>query len=300
MAENDIDSPIDPPIDPPIVSVAELAANLGNAGWVVIDCRFDLMDPEAGRAAWLAGQIPGAHYADLDRDLAAPLAGNGSGGRHPLPDAPTLNDLFRRCGVHEDSRVVAYDDVGNAIAARLWWLLRWAGHRRGAVLDGGLTAWKSAGQGLATDAPRTGGGSFTAAVGAMPVVDAGSVEAGLEAGDLMLLDARADDRFAGRVEPLDKRAGHVPGATNTPLQKNLTADKCFRAPADLQAYYGASLAAGTIEQVACMCGSGVTACHTLLALELAGLPGAALYSGSWSDWISDEGRSIATATGAPE
>lgn len=296
MAENDIDSPI----DPPIVSVAELAANLGNAGWVVIDCRFDLMDPEAGRAAWLAGRVPGAHYADLDRDLAAPLAGNGSGGRHPLPDAAALNDLFRRCGVHEDTRVVAYDDVGNAIAARLWWLLRWAGHRRAAVLDGGLTAWESAGQGLSTDEPLTGGGSFTAAIGAMPVVDADTVESGVLAGELMLLDARADDRFAGRVEPLDKRAGHVPGATNAPFQHNLAADKCFRTPTDLQAYYGASLEAGAMEQVACMCGSGVTACHTLLALELAGLPGAALYAGSWSDWISDEERSIATAAGAPE
>ncbi|MGI9341597.1 MAG: sulfurtransferase [Gammaproteobacteria bacterium] len=302
MAENDIDSPI--------VSVAELAANLGNADWVVIDCRFDLTDPEAGRAAWLAGRIPGAHYADLDRDLAAPLAGDGSGGRHPLPDAQALNDFFRRCGVHADSRVVAYDEVGNAIAARLWWLLRWAGHRRGAVLDGGMTAWESAGHSLSTNAQSTnarptGDGSFTAAVGAMPVVDAAAVETGLGTGEMILLDARADERFAGRVEPLDKRAGHVPGATNTPFQYNLAADKCFLAPADLQAYYGASvdgiaLEAGAMDQVACMCGSGVTACHTLLALELAGLPGAALYAGSWSDWISDEGRSIATAAGAPE
>jgi thiosulfate/3-mercaptopyruvate sulfurtransferase len=189
--------------------------------------------------------------------------------------------------------VVAYDDVSNAIAARLWWLLRWFGHQDVAVLDGGLQGWEAGGHPLSQDVPPERTGSFDGATGAMPVTDAG-VGTALATGQVCLLDARAKDRYAGLVEPLDARAGHVPGAFNAPFQENLAADKSFRSPAQLQAYYRAIVGDRPMDAVACMCGSGVTACHTLLALEVAGLPGAALYAGSWSDWISDPARPIST------
>ncbi|MFQ5635526.1 MAG: sulfurtransferase [Gammaproteobacteria bacterium] len=281
----------------PLVSAEELAAHLDDPDWIVVDCRFDLTDPDAGRRAWRAGHIPGAFYADLDRDLAAPAGHDGAGGRHPLPGRDDLTELFASWGVNAHSRVVAYDDAGNAFAARLWWLLRDCGHPGAAVLDGGWPAWEAAGHPVSAERPESGQGSFEASPGALALVDAGIVAAGLAAGDLLLLDARVPDRFSGRTEPLDKCAGHVPGAVNTPLTNNLRADKCFRAPAELQAYYRAVIGEKFMDQVACMCGSGVTACHTLLALELAGMPGAALYAGSWSDWISDAGRPIATANG---
>jgi len=278
----------------PIVTVEELAGHLGDPDWIVVDCRFDLMVPDAGRLVWEEGHIPGAFFADLDRQLAAPLAPDGAGGRHPLPAPDDAERLFCSWGVNEKSRVVAYDYIGNALAGRLWWMLKWMGHRGAAVLDGGLPAWLAAGHALSTDTPVPAMGSFEARPGSMPVIEAEAVVAGLAAGELSLLDARAASRFAGEVEPIDKRAGHVPGATNTPFDANLGADKCFRAPDELQAYYRAAIGATDLNRVACMCGSGVTACHTLLALEIAGLHGAALYTGSWSDWISDDARPIAT------
>jgi len=280
-----------------LISASRLMARSDDPACVIVDCRFNLMDPDAGRAAYDAGHIPGAHYADLDRDLAAPLGADGAGGRHPLPEADRLGRLFAAWGVGPESTVVAYDDVGNAIAARLWWLLRWAGHRDAAVLDGGFDAWRAAGGDCSTAPPQPAQSpnGFVLRPGAMPVVDADAVAAGLAGDRLLLLDARAADRFAGRSEPLDRRAGHVPGATNTPFQHNLDADKCFRSPSQLRAYYGALIGERPIESVAAMCGSGVTACHTLLALETAGWPGAALYVGSWSDWISSPQREIAGA-----
>ncbi len=279
----------------PLVSVDELAAHLDDPDWIVVDCRFDLTDPGSGRAAWRSGHVPGARYADLDRDLAAPVSADGAGGRHPLPGAGELNRRLRAWGVNVTSRVVAYDDAGNAIAARLWWLLRWLGHERAAVLDGGLTAWQAVGHPLSTDEPTPEEGSFVGAPGAMPVDDAGGVAHGLATSRIALLDARAPERFAGLIEPLDKRAGHVPGAVSAPFQANLRDDKCFRAPDELRAYYAAAI--GDRRDVVAMCGSGVTACHTLLALEIAGMPGASLYPGSWSDWISDASRPIAIGDG---
>lgn len=278
----------------PLVSVAELAGRLDDPDWVVVDCRFNLTEADAGRSAWREGHIPGAFYADLDRDLASPVAADGAGGRHPLPTPADAARLFRSWGVHDRSRVVAYDDMGNAIAARLWWLLRWMGHGGAGVLDGGLTGWLAAGNRLSSESPTAGAGSFEGTPGSMPVIDADAVRARLAAGELFLLDARAAARFAGQIEPLDRRAGHVPGATNAPFDVNLATDKCFRAPGELQAYYRAAVGDTGIDDVACMCGSGVTACHTLLALEVAGLHGAALYTGSWSDWISDAERPVAT------
>ncbi len=278
-----------------LISASRLMARLDDPACIIVDCRFNLMDPDAGRAAYDAGHIPGAHYADLDRDLAAPVAADGAGGRHPLPDPARIGRLFAAWGIGPESTVVAYDDVGNAIAARLWWLLRWVGHRNAAVLDGGFGAWQAAGGDCSTAPPKPtrSPGAFVPRPGAMPVVAAEAVAAGLAGDRLLLLDARAADRFAGRSEPIDRLAGHVPGATNTPFQHNLDADKCFRSPSQLRAYYGAIIGERPIGSVAAMCGSGVTACHTLLALEAAGWPGAALYVGSWSDWISGGRRDIA-------
>jgi len=275
------------------VSADELGARLDDPNWVVIDCRFDLMRPGAGRLTYEAGHIPGAVYADLDQDLASAVVDDGTGGRHPLPDPTEFGQLLASWGVGPHSIVVAYDDLDNAVAARLWWLLRWVGHERVAVLDGGLDAWVEADGPLTTEIPQPLPGLFKPRPGSMPVIDAECVEAELADGTLLLLDARAADRFAGRIEPLDRVAGHIPGASNTPFQDNLGTDKCFRPAAELHAYYRARVGDRPMETVACMCGSGVTACHTLLALEAAGMRGALLYVGSWSDWISSEQRPVA-------
>lgn len=277
----------------PLVSAAELAGHLDDPHWVIVDCRFNLAKPGAGRKAYAAGHVAGAYYADLDHDLAGPVLAGGAGGRHPLPDPAALGRLARGWGINADSRVVAYDDLGGAIAARLWWLLRWCGHQHAAVLDGGWAAWCEAGQAPATDVPAPGDGSWHAGSGVLSVRTADELASRLSGDDCVLLDARAADRFAGYVEPLDTRAGHVPGAVNTPFADTLDTDNCFRTPTDLQAYYRAIIGADRpMADVVCMCGSGVTACHTLLALEIAGLPGAALYAGSWSDWISDTRRPV--------
>ena len=276
-----------------IVRVAELLTHIDDPDWVIVDCRFNLLQPAAGRDAWESGHIPGAVYANLDKDLAAAVAPDGAGGRHPLPDPERFAEMASAWGVHSNSTVIVYDDVGNAIAARLWWLLRWFGHERVAVLDGGLHSWITAGEQLVTESSVRACGSFVPKPGSLPVIAAAQVQAALDRNELVLLDARAPDRFSGRNEPIDRLGGHVPGAVNAPFQDNLDADKCFRPTSELQAYYRALIADRPIDTVACMCGSGVTACHTLLALEAAGMPGAALYVGSWSDWISAEDRPIA-------
>jgi len=280
-----------------LISAAALHRQINAPQTVVIDCRFNLIREGAGHAAYIAGHIPGAVYADLDADLASPVSPDGAGGRHPLPDPQACGELLRTWGVNDDSLVVVYDAAGGMVAARLWWLLRWLGHEQVALLDGGLPAWTSIGGGLSIELPEPARGNFSPRPGAMPIVDAEQVAKGLADGSIVLLDARDPQRFAGLTEPLDKLAGHVPGAINTPLTDNLTTDKCFRPIGDLQAYYGPAiqdrLGNRQAEKVVCMCGSGVTACHTLLALETAGLKGAALYVGSWSDWISSGQRPVA-------
>ena len=275
------------------VSAGELGNHQNDPEWVIVDCRFDLMRPGAGRQAYDAGHIPGAVYADLDRDLASPAADDGSGGRHPLPDPNEFSRLLASWGVGPDSVVAAYDNAGGAVAARLWWLLRWLGHERVAVLDGGLDAWVAADGALSTEIPQPIPANFEPRPGSMPVIDAGAVAAGLNDRDFMLLDARDVKRFNGRSEPIDAIAGHIPGAFNTPYLDNLGAVKCFRPLTEINAYYRARIGDRSMESVACMCGSGVTACHTLLALESAGMHGAALYVGSWSDWISSGQRPVA-------
>jgi len=277
----------------PLISIEALRDHLDDPEWIVADCRFNLMRPETGREAYRAGHIRGAFYADLNHDLASQPSPAG-GGRHPLPDEDSLRMLFGAWGVDGDKTVVAYDDAGGAIAARLWWLLRWMGHEQSGVLDGGLTAWQAAGLPLARDEPKRCEARYEGRSGHMPVVDARQVAKGLMQNSLVLIDARSAERFTGQKEPLDRVAGHVPGAINAPFQENLNADQLFRSAKELEVYYRERLGDHPVGAAACMCGSGVTACHTLLALEVAGLSGAGLYSGSWSDWGSSPERPVAT------
>jgi thiosulfate/3-mercaptopyruvate sulfurtransferase len=267
----------------------------GAARAVLLDCRFDLAAPGAGREAYLRGHLPGAHYADLNLDLAAPIS--ATSGRHPLP-APDA--LARRCaqfGIARDVQVVAYDEANGSFAARAWWLLRWLGHRQVAVLDGGYRAWVAGGGKLESGAlpaagPTAGAVPFTAAVDRAAVLSAEDVLRALADPSRVLIDARAAERFAGTVEPLDPVAGHVPGAVNHPFADNLELDGHFLASAELRRRWEARLGGKAAGNAILMCGSGVTACHNLLALEHAGLSGAKLYAGSWSEWIRDPSRPV--------
>ncbi len=273
------------------MSVQELAA-ASDLSCVVVDCRFNLLKPEAGRAAYLAGHIPGAWYADLDRDLAAPPGPRT--GRHPLPDPEHLRALFGRFGITPGTRVVAYDEGNGGLAARLWWLLRWMGHWDVVLLDGGLAAWQSAGLPLSQASPAPRQAVFQGYSGAMPVLSTTQVSAALQAGTIQLLDVRAGERFLGRVEPIDPVAGHVPGAFNVPFTENLAANQKFRSQEELADRYAPYVEGRDPGNIVCMCGSGVTACQGIFALALAGVPGVALYPGSWSEWIRSTERPVAT------
>jgi thiosulfate/3-mercaptopyruvate sulfurtransferase len=277
-----------------IISAAELARHSNDPRWVIIDCRHDLTDPDAGRAAYAAGHIPGAVFAHLDTDLSDKRPGpNGEfRGRHPLPDRDAFAETLRRWGVGNDSQVLAYDAQGGMFAARLWWMLRWVGHEAVAVLDGGLQAWQAqGGQLVAEDAPRPPG-TFEARPSIVTSVDADDVAANLAAGERVVIDARAPDRFRGENETLDPVGGHIPGAKNRFFKDNLQADGHFKPAAQLRAEFEALIRSpgSSIMQ----CGSGATACHNLLAMEIAGLHGAALYPGSWSEWCADPSRPVAT------
>jgi thiosulfate/3-mercaptopyruvate sulfurtransferase len=263
----------------PLISADELAGLLGSV--TILDVRYRMGGP-GGPAEFGSGHVPGAAYVDLDADLAAPP---GAGGRHPLPRTEDFQAAMRRVGVRDARGVVVYDDWSGRAAARAWWLLRYHGHQDVRVLDGAWPAWVAAGGAVqaVTVAPEPG--DFTARPGAMPVVEAEGV---LEVP--VLVDARAPERYRGEVEPVDPVAGHIPGAVNVPTTTNLLADGRFRSPEELRALYTAAGVTGAAG-VAAYCGSGVTAAHDVLALELAGVP-AALYPGSWSGWITDPARPI--------
>jgi thiosulfate/3-mercaptopyruvate sulfurtransferase len=268
----------------PIVSVHDLARLLGSV--TVLDVRYQTGVAD-GRPAYLAGHVPGAVYVDVDDDLAAPPAGPGeAGGRHPLPATADFEAAMRRAGVRGDRPVVVYDDWGGRAASRAWWLLRYHGHGDVRVLDGGWSAWLDAGceseEGRVTPEP----GDFAADPGHLPVVETEDVLA-VE----VLVDARAHERYAGEHEPIDPVAGHVPGAVNVPTTDNLAADGRFKSPDELRRTY-AAVGAVAGADVAAYCGSGVTACHDILALAVARVP-AALWAGSWSDWVSDPARPVA-------
>jgi thiosulfate/3-mercaptopyruvate sulfurtransferase len=255
---------------------------------VLLDCGFDLADPTAGERTFAAGHLPGAQYVHLERDLSG--AKTGRNGRHPLPERAALAERAGAWGVAPAVQVVCYDAQGMPYAARAWWLLRWLGHDAVAVLDGGLAAWTAAGGALSRDAaPTSARPPYPSLPPAMPTLQAGELLAQL--GQRVVLDARGGERFRGEVEPLDPVAGHIPGALNRFFKDNLQPDGRFKPVAELRAGFDALH--GTPSQLVHQCGSGVTACHNLLAMEHAGLRGSALYPGSWSEWCADPARPVA-------
>ena len=276
-----------------LISTEELAAHLGDPHWVIIDCRNTLTDPTVGRAAYQVAHVPGAFYAHLDEDMAAPI-GFGTG-RHPLPDPKVLSEKLCRWGVGINKQVVVYDDSFGSIAARMWWMIRWLGHPSVALMDGGYQKW------VREKRPITAETWAAPSRGVCPSlpersqwVSSDQVLAQVGNGHGKLLDARPEMRFSGEVDPVDPVAGHVPGAINWPFDENLDMDGTFLAPEALRETYQGLLDGTAPEQVVHMCGSGVTACHNLLAMEVAGLPGSKLYAGSWSEWITDASRPVAT------
>lgn len=275
-----------------LIGADDLQGLLGRPEVAVIDCRFDLLHPEAGRQAYLQGHIPGARHADLNRDLSAPVG--PATGRHPLPDPQTFAARLGELGIGNQSQVVAYDEANSSFAARLWWMLRWLGHEAVAVLDGGLKAWTARGGELQTgEAPPASARRFIPRIDPDASLSTAQVQSALREGGILLVDARAAERFAGRVEPIDAVAGHVPGAVSHPFSLNLDADGRFLPAAELERRWQQRLAGRSPESLVAMCGSGVTACHHLLSLEAAGLPGGRLYGGSFSEWIRDPHRPVA-------
>ena len=273
-----------------LVQAETLASALGDADLVILDCRFSLSDPDAGERAWHASHIPGARYAHVDRDLSD--HDKRGQGRHPWPEADAFTTRLAAWGITPSHRVVAYDDGDGAFAARLWWLLRTLGHRDVAVLDGGWTRWTALGLPMDDRMPTAKSAAYAATFDTQRLVDADAVQCHLDAGGL-LVDARAAERFRGEVEPIDPVAGHVPGAVNRPYASNL-ADGRFKPAARLHAEFDALLDGRAADEMVTMCGSGITACHHLLAMAHAGSPGAKLFTGSWSGWIGDRSRPVAT------
>lgn len=273
-----------------LVQTETLAIGLERRDLAIVDCRFSLVDPNAGESAYRQSHIPGAVYAHLDRDLSR--FGQVGAGRHPWPTVEAFRASLERWGITADAQVVAYDDADGAYAARLWFLLRAIGHGKVAVLDGGWKRWVSLGMPTETFVRPRMASHYAGAFDASRLVDADGVRAHLEAGGV-LLDARAPERFGGDEEPLDRVAGHVPGAINRPYARNLEGGR-LKTPVQLAAEYRALLDERPARDVVVMCGSGVTACHVLLAMERAGLRGARLYAGSWSEWITDPTRPVAT------
>jgi thiosulfate/3-mercaptopyruvate sulfurtransferase len=276
-----------------LVSAAELDGLLSDGRCVVVDCRFEFSDTGKGRADWLAGHIPGAAYAHLDDDLSSPITEQT--GRHPLPDPARFAAYLASIGWGRGKLLVAYDEGSNAVASRLWWLMRYFG-QPAALLDGGLAAWTGSGRPLEPGEPACPSAEAVDLV-ADEAMKTGTpaIERALGKDDILVLDARAGQRFRGEVEPLDTRAGHIPGSLNRPFGANLEQDGRFKSPADLRDEYLDLLEGRDPACVVHSCGSGVTACHNLFAMELAGLEGTRLYPGSWSEWIRDPARPIETS-----
>ena len=275
-----------------LIDPQALGREFASPAWALFDCRFDLADKARGEMDYRAGHIPGARFAHLERDLSGPVT--QASGRHPLPDPVSLCRWLGAQGVGPETQVVAYDDSAGSMAVRLWWLLRWLGHRAVAVLDGGWQAWRNAGLAETTAIrPPAETRPYPGRPNPSMLVTTDQLLADLDSDRWLLLDARTGERFRGEQEPIDPVAGHIPGARSLPLQANLDADGRFLAPERLRQIYGEKLGDHPPSETACLCGSGVTACHDLLAMEIAGLGGARLYAGSWSEWIRDPARPIA-------
>lgn len=273
-----------------LINPETINQHLDEPGWRIVDCRFDLARPDAGEMAWREAHIPGAVYAHLDRDLSSAV--RPESGRHPLPDIDQLLARLGEWGISKDTQVAAYDASGGAMAARLWWLLRWLGHEAVAVLDGGWQSWLARSyrtEDVAQVVPHV---EFQRSAPLSMAIDAQQVVAAVDGeNELRLVDARGAERFRGDVEPIDAVAGHVPGAINRPFADNLDAQGFFLAPEILRERF-LQVSSGQPGRVAHYCGSGVTACHNVLAMEHAGLYGSRLYAGSWSEWIRDPSRPV--------
>lgn len=277
-----------------LISAAQLQQRLTDPDLMILDCRFALDDPQYGARNFAEGHIPGAQFADLERDLSGPVT-RGVTGRHPLPEPAHLLRRLRAWGLNHDTSVVLYDDGPNAFASRAWWLLAWLGKQDGVyLLDGGLKAWREAGGGLTQDLPPVKPGHFQATVDSSLVINSAQLQKRLSDTHMTLLDARGLPRFRGEVEPIDPVAGHIPGAQCAAFTDNLDSDGHFLTPEVLQQRFAAQLGARSATELVAYCGSGVTACHNLFALCLAGFPLGVLYAGSWSEWITDPARPIAT------
>ena len=274
-----------------LVSTAELAAHLGDPAWVIFDCRHDLAKPDSGAQQYATAHLPGALHLHLDRDMSA--ATTGKNGRHPLPDPLAFARRLGAAGVDANKQVVAYDAQTSVYASRLWWMLRWLGHDRVAVLDGGYAKWAKEGRPLTDAVAQPAPADFVARQRAM-FVDADAVLRSIGKPGCVLMDARSADRFRGENETLDPVGGRIPGSINRFFRENLGADACYKPAAELAGVYRALLGDAAPETVVHSCGSGVSACHNLLAMEIAGLSGSRLYPGSWSEWCSDPSRPRAT------
>jgi thiosulfate/3-mercaptopyruvate sulfurtransferase len=280
-----------------LIAPSQLAPHLADESWVVVDCRFDLADPSKGEQLYLESHIPGARYAHLDRDLSGEKTGQN--GRHPLPTVAEMRERFGALGIAPGRQVVVYDADSGMYASRLWWMLRFMGHDAVAVLDGGLARWVREGHPTRPGSEDWRAVTFVGAPRESWRLDAQAVQQGLGDPKRLLVDARAEARYRRDNEPLDKKAGHIPGASNSFFQHNLTDEKTFKPAEALRAYWLDVLHDTPPDHVVMYCGSGVTACHNLLALEHAGLPGAKLYPGSWSEWSSHPDRPTETTPTHP-
>ena len=276
-----------------LVTTEELAKHLDDPGWIVFDVRHDLADTEKGRRAYTAGHIPGAYFLHLDQNLSGTKTGRN--GRHPMPDLATFAAKMNERGVGPGKQVVVYDDLGGNFAVRLWWMLKWLGHDRVAILDGEWPAWEKEGRPTTTVVPQPRKGSFTARPQLGATVDSAFLERFHDDPSIRLVDARAPERFLGLKEPIDPVPGHIPGAVNRFWQSNLNPDGRFKSAQELRREFEALLAGARPESVVHTCGSGVTACHNMLAMAVAGLPVGRLYPGSWSEWCSDPTRPVDAA-----
>lgn len=274
-----------------LISAFELADNLNKPDWIVFDCRFSLADNTAGAKAYRLGHIPGARYADLNQHLSSPV--RSFTGRHPLPNFDALTEQLRLWGVNNRSQIVVYDDASGAFAGRMWWLLRCMGHTQVAVLDGGISRWAALQLPVTTVLPKVSSGTFRCYLDQKQWLTTEDVENKLARNSITLIDARTSERYQGLQEPIDPVAGHIPKALNRPFQANLDKNGLFLSPAQLKNQFESLTKSRQPTDVVQMCGSGVTACHNLLAMEIAGLAGSKLYAGSWSEWITNKNRRVA-------
>ena len=279
-----------------LIDTHELSLHLNDPQWVIFDCRHDLMDAGKGERLYREGHIPGAHFASIDTDLSGEKT--GTNGRHPLPSPAAFATFLARHGVAQTAAIVAYDDVGGQFASRLWWMARWIGLANVYLLDGGIGQWIAEGRAISTDVPVPQPVAMKANPNPLMLWNAGDVQAHLNDPAHRLIDARAPERYRGEVEPIDPVAGHIPGAVNRFFKDNLNVDLTLRSKEEIAQGFSALIGDVSPENVIHQCGSGVTACMNIFAMEMAGLKGSKLYAGSWSEWVSDPARPIVKGAAA--